>query len=249
MVPYRANIRVRDVTSNLGVFEIPFNISEVYEVTHFVARKAELDRIGRVLTGRTGRRIAVVQGLGGIGKTQLSIAYLRSHRDEYTAILWLNARDESTLKQSYLNTARWILRYHPDNSYISSALDSRDSNEVVNAVKQWLEEPMNVSWLIVYDNHDHPLVEGHTLGEDADENGNGDEGTSKAFSLRTYLPQTDHGAIIVTSRSTEVNLGQLIRVGKLEDIGDCLKVLAPASECDALRSGLFLPSVCAKLLM
>jgi len=47
---------------------------------------------------RDGRRVAVLHGLGGIGKKQLMIEYAKRHRTEYSAIFWVNSKD--SIKQS-----------------------------------------------------------------------------------------------------------------------------------------------------
>jgi hypothetical protein len=42
--------------------------------------------------------------IGGIGKTQLTVAYAKRHKDNYSAIFWLNIKDEEdSLKQSFAN--------------------------------------------------------------------------------------------------------------------------------------------------
>ncbi|KAK1624823.1 hypothetical protein BDP81DRAFT_474599, partial [Colletotrichum phormii] len=52
---------------------------------------------------------------------------------------------------------------------------------------------------------------------------------SKAYDIRPYFPETDHGAIIITTRSATVKLGQLIRLSKLGDVNDSLAILESTS--------------------
>jgi hypothetical protein len=73
-------------------FSVAFSLSNVYDVQHFVARKPELIEIHKALSGDGSRRAVVLHGLGGIGKTQLSIAYAKRHKDSYSAIFWLKSR-------------------------------------------------------------------------------------------------------------------------------------------------------------
>jgi hypothetical protein len=225
-------------------FELPLNLSEISEVTHFVAREDQLKRIQEILDTPAGRRTAVVHGLGGIGKTQLAIAYIKRNRSYYSAALWLNAKDESALKQSFARVAEWIVRHYPSLTYIESALESRDLDETVKAVKRWLDEPMNDRWLVVYDNYDNPLL-GNQTGKslasasfvEASTNSDDDEDLAKAFNLQKFLPETDHGAVVVTTRSSMVKLGQTLHLRKLEDINDSLEVLASVSGREDLRQG------------
>src|ERR1700712_3639329 len=67
-------------------FSIVFSLFEVSETHHFVARQEELAAIHRTLSGGTGRRAVVLHGLGGIGKTQLAVAYVKTHQTDYSAI-------------------------------------------------------------------------------------------------------------------------------------------------------------------
>lgn len=233
-----------DSPKSFPSFTLPFNLSNIHEVTHFVARKDELKRIEEALQDISRCRVALIHGLGGIGKTQLAIAYVKRHASEYSAILWFNARDEATLKQSIYRAVEWIFRHHPSITYLKRALESRDLDQVVMAVKQWLEEPMNDKWLTVYDNYDIPLSSRHreepagdTISLNIDGfNGNGDQ-PMVSFDLRTYLPETDHGAIIVTTRSSMVKLGRTIQIGKLKNISHSLEILVSASGREGLTKG------------
>lgn len=233
------NLNPRDTT-----FELPLKLSEISEVARFVGREDQLKRMEKIVNASTGRCTAVVHGLGGIGKTQLAIAYIQRNRSHYSAIIWLYARDETALKQSFARTAEWILRHHPSLTYIAVALESRDLDETVKAVKRWLDEPMNDRWLVVYDNYDNPLFGNHTRKNlssasfvEAGTNKDDDEDLAKAFDLQKFLPETDHGAIVVTTRSSMVKLGQTLHLRKLEDINDSLEVLASVSGREDLRQG------------
>ncbi|KUM57952.1 hypothetical protein ACN42_g9214 [Penicillium freii] len=232
----------RDPNSMPINFELPLNLSDISEVTEFVARKDQLERMQDILDTPAGHRTVVVHGLGGIGKTQLAIAYIKRNRSHYSAAIWLNARDETTLKQSFARTAEWILRHHPSVTYIANALKSRELDETVKATKRWLDEPMNDRWLIIYDNYDNPLPGNYTgkgisyaSSAEAGIYSDDDKDLAKAFDLRKFLPETDHGAIVVTTRSSMVKLGQALHLRKLEDINDSLEILASVSGREDLK--------------
>jgi len=110
----------------------------------------------RTLSGDGGRRTVVLHGLGGIGKTQLTVAYVKRHKDSYSAILWLNIKNEDALKQSFAKVARQILWEHPSASRLSSVDMKENLDEVIDAVKAWLSLPNNTRWLMIYDNYDNP---------------------------------------------------------------------------------------------
>jgi AAA+ ATPase superfamily predicted ATPase len=58
----------------------------VPEIQHFVARNQELAEIHEKLKRDGSRRVVVLHGLGGMGKTQLAIEYTKQHKDNYSAI-------------------------------------------------------------------------------------------------------------------------------------------------------------------
>lgn len=152
----------RDSDPTPPTFEVPPSLSQISGVTQFVAREDQLNKLQEILTTTDGRRTAVVHGLGGIGKTHLAIASIKQNRSRYSATIWLDARDETALKQSFARVAEWIARHHPSVTYFAAALESRDLDETVKAVKQWLDELMNDRWLVVYDNYDNPLLDHQT---------------------------------------------------------------------------------------
>lgn len=234
----------RDSDPTPPTFQVPLSLSQISGVTHFVAREDQLKKLQEILSTTDGRRTAVVHGLGGIGKTQLAIAYIKRNRPRYSATIWLDARDETALKQSFARAAEWIARHHPSVAYFAVALESRDLDETVKAVKRWLDEPMNDRWLVVYDNYDNPLLDHQTDrtsrhasfgGSGTDDND--EEDLAKAFDLQKFLPETDHGAIIVTTRSTMVKWGQRLHLRKLDDVNDSLEVLASVSGRGDIRQG------------
>jgi ATP/maltotriose-dependent transcriptional regulator MalT len=204
-------------------FSIVFSLSEVAETEHFVARGQELAAMYKTLGEGIGRRAVTIHGLGGIGKTQLAIAYAKAHQAEYSAIFWLNINDEDSVKQSYVRIARRILREHPSASRLVTITDDSQPDEVVAAVKGWLEHGKNTQWLMVFDNYDNPRVPG-----DADPG---------AVDIRRFLPEAYHGSVIVTTRSSKVHVGRKMRVGKLEDVRDSLQILSDASGRDGVMDG------------
>ena len=109
------------------------------------------------LSSDGSRQTVVLYGLGGIGKTQLAIAYAKRHKDNYSAIFWLNIKDEDSLKQSFARVVRQILREHPSARWLSS-VDIKNLDEVIDALKAWQSLPYNTRWLMIYDNYDNPRL-------------------------------------------------------------------------------------------
>ncbi len=222
---------------------IGFSLSEVTEVGHFVAREEELTQIHKVLSEDAGRRTAVIHGLGGMGKTQLAVAYAKHHQGDYSAVLWLNARDETLLKQGFVRVAKRILHEHPSAIYMKKAVESHDLDGAVQAVKQWLDNPKNNRWLIVYDNYDNPMEKDGRTSKDNEADGGLDEDDkdadtpSTSYDIRPFLPDTHHGAVLITTRSFEVKFGRRIPLKKLKDIKDSLEILSHTSNRQELHKG------------
>jgi hypothetical protein len=212
-------------------FSVPFSLSDIVQIENFVAREEELAKMHTVLSGGGSRGTAVLHGLGGIGKTQLTVEYAKRHKDNYSAMFWLNIKDENSLKQSFAKVAKRILREHPSASRLSSMDMNGDLEEVVDAVKAWLSLPDNTRWLMVYDNYDNPKVAGNL--------------DPAAIDVRQYLPESYQGSVIITTRSSKVKIGHAIRIRKLENLHDCLEILANASGRKDLINGQHFQDLCA----
>jgi hypothetical protein len=78
------------------------------------------------------QRIYSLYGLGGVGKTQIAIAYAHSHQDDYRALFWI-AADTELKVISDIRTAVTKLGL--------VTKDSKDDDKTVAAkFKEWLEE-------------------------------------------------------------------------------------------------------------
>lgn len=203
-------------------FSVPFSLSAVSEAQQFVAREDELRDIHEALRSDGSRRTVVLYGLGGIGKTQLAVAYAKRHKDKYSAIFWLNIKDEDSLKQSFAKVAKQILREHPSASRLSG-VDMENLDEVIDAVKAWQGLPFNTRWLMIYDNYDNPKVASNK--------------DIAALDITKYLPEAYQGSVLITTRSSEVEIGHLIHVTKLGNVCDSLKILSNTSRREGLTDG------------
>jgi hypothetical protein len=61
--------------------------------------------------------------------------YAKRYKDNYSAIFWLNIKDEDSVKQSFAIVVRQILREYPLASRLSNMDIKGDLDEVINAIK------------------------------------------------------------------------------------------------------------------
>jgi hypothetical protein len=97
----------------------------------------------QLLHGHSNRSCVVLYSLGSIGKTQLALKYTRRYKEKYTAIFWLNANNEVSLKLSFREVAQQVLSHHPSTSVLSKVDQDQDLDQVVSAAKTWLDFPNN----------------------------------------------------------------------------------------------------------
>ncbi|KAK5219741.1 hypothetical protein LTR47_011450 [Exophiala xenobiotica] len=199
-------------------FAVGFDMSAIPEAVQFVGREHEQAEMRRVLHSHKSRSSVVLHGLGGIGKTQLAIEYIRRHKEKYTAIFWLNANDEESLTLSFRNIAQRVLEDQRDRPSTSALADvdlDENLDQMVTAVKTWLNLRKNTRWLLIYDNYDNPQTPGNL--------------DSSAVDIRQFLPRADHGSIIITTRSAHVSQGHRIHVQKLRNTHEGLEILSNTS--------------------
>lgn len=133
------------------------------------------------------RRVFVLHGLGGIGKTQLALAYARKYQHKYTAVCWLNGQTRESLEQSIARIASQLPKDQISDFAKSCAQQGNEQlGKVVHEVKLWFSRDGNRNWLLLYDNVDRDNSE---TSDDPE-----------AFDVSEYLPECDQGSIIITTR-------------------------------------------------
>ncbi|KAF2434644.1 kinesin light chain 1, partial [Tothia fuscella] len=201
-------------------FSVAFSLSTISGIEYFVAREKELAEIHDALSSDGGRRTVVLHGLGGIGKTQLTVEYAKRHKYNYSAIFWLNIKDEDSVKQSFTNIAKQILREHPQISQLGGVDAKENLDELIDAVKAWLSLPNNSRWLMIYDNYDNPKLATTT--------------DTAAVDIRRFLPEAYQGSVVITTRSAQVKVGHRIQVAKMKQLRDSLEILSNTSGREGL---------------
>jgi nucleoside phosphorylase len=184
---------VRDVYN----YHIPFHLKGV-PVGKFADRSRDTQALRQVLLpqekDQRGRRLLVVYGLGGMGKTQLAANFAQQHQYSFSSVLWLDGSSESSLKQSFAAFASRIPAGQiPEPSRLYATSQGRDIDTVVGDVLDWLSIVNNSDWLMVVDNVDR---DDRRCEEDPE-----------AYAVEKYFPGADHGSVLITTRLP--HLGQL----------------------------------------
>ena len=183
----------------------------------FIGRTAELQQLRDILfpTQHPHRQCIIsISGMGGVGKTQLSLAHVRDCANDYSSVFWLNARDETSLRQSMADLNAVIIH----SPVVSNAQSVDDEKVKIELVRQWLSEPGNDRWLLIFDNYDDPHLSGIR--------------SPTGYDIRSFFPPRSHGSIIITSRSPRLTFGKHVRLQKLEDFKTGVATLSQRSGRD-----------------
>jgi tetratricopeptide (TPR) repeat protein len=180
-------------------------MQRTFNRVHYI-RQEELYQIHEALSGADGRGIAVLCGMSGIGKTQLAATYAECYSVDYSNIFWLDTKSEDSVKMSYASLANKIVQEHPSASQFGNTTTEGKEDEIMTAVKRWLNHPRNTRWLMICDNFDDPTAE----------------------DIHQFLPEANHGSVIILTKSLTVKIGCRIKVRNL-DIPDSLEILSNTS--------------------
>lgn len=126
----------------------------------FTGREQVLEQMYRSqAASRQGVVIQALTGIGGIGKTQTALEYAFRFRQDYQAVLWLQAETREVLLGD-LHSLAEVLDL-PERG-------EQERDRLVKAARSWLEA--NSGWLLILDNVEdlrlvEPLLPGHGRGQ------------------------------------------------------------------------------------
>ncbi|MCX5400541.1 FxSxx-COOH system tetratricopeptide repeat protein [Streptomyces sp. NBC_00102] len=115
----------------------------------FVGRERELSQLRSSLLagGHTALLAQAIYGLGGVGKTQLAIEYIRRHGDDYDRVWWVRAEQDLVIRADYAALARELnLEPHPDEDITETVVRALSTGSPVRR------------WLLVLDNAGDPAT-------------------------------------------------------------------------------------------
>ncbi|OBT98860.1 hypothetical protein VE01_03348 [Pseudogymnoascus verrucosus] len=152
-------------------------------------------------------RRAILMGLGGCGKTEIALKYARLHRNDYTAVIWVDGTSPKTLASSFNRISsifpralkgelqqRSNFQFSPRNS--TTDLPATLHGGKLFDITKWLRDSHDYSWLVIIDNMDDPDM---------------------IDVVEQLIANWHHGHVIITSRNREASrLGTAIQVTEME---------------------------------
>ena len=206
---------------------LTFSLANAPEIDYFVGRSNDLTSMESVLLPYTvaKRKVLVLHGLGGIGKSQLAIEYAKKYQHKYTAVLWLNAKTEDLLKRSFESHRRRFDRQPFSEKLAQGTQKETTRADIVQEMKKWLDAANNDRWLLIFDNVDDPKVL--------------DNKSETSYDIRSYFPEAYQGSIIITTRWKSLRIGHLQEVQKLSNDEDSVSLLERMSG-RSIRRGEFI---------
>jgi K+/H+ antiporter YhaU regulatory subunit KhtT len=183
----------------------------------FIGRINELQQLQDWLlpTNHPHRQCIVsIVGMGGMGKTQLSLAHVRNCVDDYSSVFWVNAKDETSLRQNMADLSAVI--FHGPAAPAAQSAD--DEKLKIDKVRRWLSEPGNDQWLLIFDNYDDPHLPGIR--------------SPTGYNIQSFFPTRSQGSIIITSRSTKLTFSKQLKLQNLENVHTSVAILSQRSGRD-----------------
>nr|RBQ95949.1 hypothetical protein FVER53263_08500 [Fusarium verticillioides] len=143
----------------------------------FVGRQDIIGNLRQQLSPEKSHAVAAVFGLGGVGKTQIALAYVHELHAQSPdlSIFWVYASNEERMRQAYANIMQQL-----------KIPSGGENSDVLERVKQWLEAQHHKPWLMVIDNVDELDLFYGTGG------------------LGRYFPTCAHGKLLITTRNRQV---------------------------------------------
>ena len=188
---YSNNSQANKPVEEEDLFHIPFSLKGIPVINKFVGRNTEITTLAQFMISSSinimYRKVCLLHGLGGVGKSQLAIEFARKHQENFSAIFWIAGSTKEKLKRSIAALAQRLPQHQiPERARSLSKDTAKDFDAIVEDVLNWFSRPSNNRWLLIFDNVD---CEYSAQSKDPE-----------AFDIKDYLPEADQGSILITSR-------------------------------------------------
>jgi hypothetical protein len=172
------------------------------------------------------RKVVVLHGLGGAGKSSIALEYCFRYSRSYTAVFWADATSEASLFRTARVIAEQLAAHYTRQGVspqeIATFLRLRgfldvngqilageaEERRLAGAIKEWLSIDNNGRWLLILDNYDDP----------------------SAVNIHDLLPTSDGGHVIITSRRSDLQeLGRTLEIDEIDEQSGILLLLKSAN--------------------
>ncbi|KAI0466857.1 hypothetical protein F4859DRAFT_518693 [Xylaria cf. heliscus] len=176
----RPNIRVGEQLGRMSQVSQNCYYIPLSRNRRFTGRDAILDKLKEKLFVRKEWQKLAVVGLGGVGKTQLvlQLAYWVKENQPGYSVFWVPAQSEESFEKAYKEIAKRL------------NIQTKGKEDLRESVRQYFESEKAQKWLLIVDNADDMEI----LFRSSDKPGR----------IGTYLPESDNGLTLFTTRSREV---------------------------------------------
>ena len=188
--------------------------------TRFVGRSVEIEALR---SGLEKERVVVLQGLGGIGKTQIALEYAYRHSAKYKSVLWFNVGTLKSVLLSYTDIYRMIFPYNEHHKVSRLLEHDSDLDEVPSSesevvmVRSFVERNSTKDWLLVFDNADD----------------------LESFDPTSFIPACEAHVIITTRRTLSIPGAKFIMTPMTQAEG--VELLAQSTHGKADHIGHLMP--------
>ena len=189
---------------------MPFSLKGLPRVPKFIARDQEMNDLKNTLfpkpTRETRRKVFVLHGLGGSGKTQLAIEFAQRSQKIFSSIFWLNGDSKESVRQSLAQIARQLPPDQiPDSCRKFSKTSPEELDEIISNILIWFSQHENNQWLLIFDN--------------VDRDNSPEVNDPQSYDVEDFFPEADHGSILITSRLRQLRQhGQDRQLGRMSDL-------------------------------
>ena len=216
-------------------FVLPFKLTGAPLASVFVQRPDIMQNIEDHLlpVPESQQSVLVLQGMGGMGKSQMAREYAWAHKHDYSAVFWVNATSESILKNEIAGIAQRLGLNHVLDISNRVPKDEASIDKAISAVHEWFNQDGNTKWLLILDNVDSQIQP--DLDDDEEER----PSSVKVFDALPYLPKVSQGTLLMTSRLSYLARavgGISIRIDQMT-LNQALEVLCKLSRRDSSEPG------------
>jgi NB-ARC domain/Tetratricopeptide repeat len=117
-------------------------------IIDFVGRQSFLDDLHRRLTQDNRTGALTIQGVAGIGKTQLAAEYARRHRSEYDLVWWISCATQNTARSGMTELASRLGATEP--------LQAQRENQLTDVFDKLQLSRRYARWLLIFDGANEP---------------------------------------------------------------------------------------------